>query len=105
MTREIQVAMAELTTLAAAARRALERGEVPDLAPVARGVERLGSLTREAAPGELAALRLRFVALTDELGRLAEAAAASLARTAAAIEASEAHRSAAAAYRRTGKGR
>lgn len=98
MTRAIEQLMAELATLAATARRTLERGEVPDLAPLARGIERLGQLTAEAAGGELAGLRLRFAALTDELAQLAQAAAASLARTSAAIAATQAHHQAIAAY-------
>lgn len=98
MRRAIEQLLAELTTLAAAARRTLERGELPDLAPLARGIEGLGRLTAAAAANELTGLQLRFAALTDELAQLAQAAAASLARTSAAIAATRAHHQAIVAY-------
>lgn len=98
MSGELETAIAEVATLAAAARRALARGDVPDLAPVARGVERVAGLVEAAEPRDLAGLRLRFVALTHELGELAEAASTALARTRTALAATERHRTAAAAY-------
>lgn len=105
MKAELDAVLAEVDALAVGARRLLERGEVPDLAPLARGIEQLRRLLAVADPVQLATCRLRFVALEHDLEELAQAAGASLIRTRQALERTQAQRKAINAYARAGRSR
>lgn len=104
MSDQLERALAEATALVVAARAALDRDEVPDLAPLSRAVARVQELAAAASTEALGVSHLKFLALSAELQSLVEACGGSLARTRNTIEGLDVARQASDAYARTGRG-
>jgi len=100
---ELEQGMAAALDLLARARRALARGEPPDLGRLMALLGSLrGALERPPAVDDRR-LRRALLALLDEAGIVAEHLREEQARVACQLRAAGAHRRAGAAYRRAGR--
>jgi hypothetical protein len=100
--RELERVMAAALDLLGRARRALGRGELPELGRLTALLERLRGDLERLSPTADRGLRPSLLALLDEAGLLTEALREEQAWLARQLRAGGVHRRAGAAYRRAG---